>query len=473
MKNIFKLSMAFLVAAIGFVACEKKVDPLPNYLPGTAVTLTASPTTITPAVADSDKVGLTLSWTNPNYSVDSSTVKYVIDIDSSGRNFAKAVSTVVTGARSATFTNKQINNILLGFGAAYNTAYNIDVRVTSSYSNNNEQLKSNVVVVNFKTYLVPPKVTVPTSGQLFLVGSATVGGWGNPVPLPTQQFTKLDNTTYQGTFYLIGGQQYLLLPVNGDWSNKYAVADATVSGLSAGGDFGYNGNNNAYNSNFPGPATTGMYTIRVDFQKGKFTVTPVGTWGLMYVPGDYQGWTPATAPTLGSPKNDGTFDGYVNIPAGGTYQFKLNTTPDWSNSYGDGGGGALSKSGGNMQVAGAGFYQITANTNTNKWTATKTTWSLIGSFAASGWSTDVPMTYNASSNTWTGTITVAAGDQFKFRANNDWTINLGDAGGTAIGTLSYGGNNIGDASKNTALTAGTKTVTLYLGNGGYYIYTIK
>ncbi|MFX4470391.1 SusE domain-containing protein, partial [Acinetobacter baumannii] len=77
-----------------FVACEKKVDPLPNYLPGTAVTLTASPTTITPAVADSDKVGLTLSWTNPNYSVDSSTVKYVIDIDSSGRNFAKAVSTV-------------------------------------------------------------------------------------------------------------------------------------------------------------------------------------------------------------------------------------------------------------------------------------------------------------------------------------------------------------------------------------------
>ena len=469
MKNIFKLLTFAFLATIFFVACEKKIGDLQVYSNGTAVTLAASATTIAPAVSDSDKVALTLTWSNPNYSVDSSTVKYIIEIDSSGRNFAKETTTIVIGTRTASFTAKQINTILLNYGFAYNTAYNIDVRITSSQGNNNEQLKSNTLVINFKTYLVPPKVQVPSSGKLFIVGDASAGGWNNPVPVPTQQFTQLNTTTYQGTFYLNGGKQYLLLPVNGDWSSKYAVADASVTGLSAGGDFGFY---TSGGSNIPAPAATGMYTITVDFQKGKFSVVPVKVFGLLYVPGDYQGWNPANAGAIASVNNDGIYEGYFNITTTGG--FKLTSTPTWSGTnYGDAGGGNLSTSGGNLNVATAGYYYLTANTNTNKWSATQISWSLIGSFAASGWSTDIPMTYNASSNTWTGTITVAAGDQFKIRANNDWTINLGDAGGSAIGTLSYGGNNIGDATKNSALTAGTKTVTINLSNSGYYTYSIQ
>jgi predicted lactoylglutathione lyase len=34
------------------------------------------------------------------------------------------------------------------------------------------------------------------------------------------------------------------LPLNGDWSNKYSVADNTKFGLAAGGDFGFNFNDN-------------------------------------------------------------------------------------------------------------------------------------------------------------------------------------------------------------------------------------
>lgn len=53
----------------------------------------------------------------------------------------------------------------------------------------------------------------------------------------------------------------------------------------------------------------------------------------------------------------------------------------------------------------------------------------IGSFAGSGWSTDVPLTYDGSTKQYSGTITVAAGDSFKVRANGDWTYNwgIGDA----------------------------------------------
>ena len=299
-----------------------------------------------------------------------------------------------------------------------------------------------------------------------MVGSATAGGWGNPVPTPAQQFTRIDSVTYQGTFFLNGGNEYLLLPVNGDWSHKFSVADKTVSGLNAGGTFGAD-----FNDNIPGPAKSGMYTVLVDFQHGTFKVTAVGTYGLMYVPGDYQGWTPATAPTLGSPKNDGSYDGYVNVPSGGTYEFKLNTTPDWSNSYGDGGSGKLGGSN-NMVFPGAGYYHISASTSALTWSATKiTSWSLIGSFAASGWSNDVDLTYDAGNKYWTGTITTAAGDQFKFRANHDWATNLGETAGT--GSLSYGGDNIGDATKNFAVPAGTHKITLFLNNSGYYTYMIQ
>lgn len=458
MKPIFKLSFLALLLAVFFTACDK-VGSLPVYAPGTAVTLSASATTVAPAMADSDKVVLTLNWTNPKYSVDTANVKFIVELDSSGRNFAKEVTRVVNATRSYSFTAKDLNNILLGFGFAYNTKYPIDFRITSSYTNNNEQLKSNIVTVNFTTYKVPPKVTPPASKMLFLVGSATAGAWSNPVPLPAQQFKMLDSVTYQGNFYLNGGAEYLLLPVNGDWSNKYSVADKTVPGLSTGGSFGLN-----LSDNIPGPANTGMYTITVDFQHGTFTVVPVQKFGLLWVPGDYQGWNPATAPNLGSPKNDGNYDGYINIPSGGTYQFKLTTTPDWSNALGDGGGGTLSSGGGNLTVPAGGYYHIVANTNNHTWSATATTWSVIGSFSASGWSNDINLTYNAGSNTWSGTITAAAGDQFKFRANHDWGLNYGDTG--ADGSLDPGGDNIN-------LTAGTHKIILYLTGAGYYTYTIQ
>jgi hypothetical protein len=117
-------------------------------------------------------------------------------------------------------------------------------------------------------YAIPPKVALPTGGVLFLVGSATAGGWNNPVPVPSQKFTQVSSTLYELTVPLIGGQEYLFLPTNGDWSHKYAVTDKTVAGLADGGDFGYD-----KNDNFPGPLASGTYKISVDFQRGKFTVT--------------------------------------------------------------------------------------------------------------------------------------------------------------------------------------------------------
>jgi len=453
MKYLIKTLLFTTLMVFVLSGCEK-VAPLAVYKSGTSATLSSSSTNIAPVVADSLKNVVTFSWTNPNYATDSNTVKYILQIDSTGRNFSKAASITLSKATSYTMVARDLNAILLGLGFNYNTSYKIDVRVISSYANNNDLLSSNVLTINATPYVVPPKVVPPSSRALFLVGDASAGGWNNPVPVPTQQFTRVDSVTYRGTFYLIGGKQYLALPVNGDWSNKYSVADGTKVGLSAGGDFGYN-----LSSNFPGPDVTGLYTITMDFQRGKFTVALVRAFGQLYVPGSYQSWDPATAPSLGSPKADGDFSGFINFTSAAT--FKLTSQRNWSGTnYGNGGAGLISATGGDLSIPSAGVYLIRANTVNNTFSAVRTTWGVVGAFTNWGGLPDIALTY--SNGKYTGTFTLASASDVKFRANSDWGINLGDTG--SDGVLEFGGDNV-------ALTAGTYNVTLNVSNAGYYTYS--
>jgi hypothetical protein len=42
-----------------------------------------------------------------------------------------------------------------------------------------------------------------------------------------------------------------------------------------------------------------------------------------------------------------------------------------------------------------------------------------------GWNSDTPMTYDATTNTWVINSIILTADEFKFRANDNWDINLG------------------------------------------------
>ena len=334
MKQIFKL--LFIATGILFIYSScKKTDALPYFTSGTATVLSSSVNSLVPLTADSNKVGITLSWTNPKYATDTSNVKYIIEIDSSGRNFSKSVKKTVIGKLSATYTNKELNAILLSYGFAFNKAYDVDVRVTSSYSNNNDQYKSNTLKIKMTPYLIPPTVNPPASGRLFIVGGATDGGWGNPVPAPTQEFGKLDSLTYVGVFNFSGSGEYLILPVNGDWSNKFSVATKSAAGLNAGGDFGYN-----LSDNFPAPTSAGMYLITLDFQHGKFTVVPYKGAAIpasLFIVGDATpgGWgNPVPVPTQQFLRLNSVQYQIASLPivAGKSYLF-LPKNGDWSNKY--------------------------------------------------------------------------------------------------------------------------------------------
>lgn len=275
MKILLKKLILLSFIATTLWSCTK--DEKKDYFEGgTAPVLTASVADSLPlAYAAKDNPALQLSWTNPNYQfttgVSSQDVNYLIEIDTAGANFTNPARQTVAVSKELTHTFVQgefndylLNQLVLKPGMVHN----LEVRVKSSLGSTSAvSLMSNVLKFNVTPYAIPPKVPPPASGQLFLVGSATAGDWNNPVPVPSQQFTQVGSTLYEITIPLKGAQEYLFLPVNGDWSHKYAVKDNTVSGLADGGDFGLD-----FSKNFPGPAADGTYKISADFQRGKFTV---------------------------------------------------------------------------------------------------------------------------------------------------------------------------------------------------------
>lgn len=374
MKNIFK-SLLAITAVVLFASCDKTKD-LNLSGNGTAVVLTSSANTIAPTPADSNNVAVRFSWTNPKYAQDSTAYKFTLQIDSANGNFVNPYQKVITGKLDTAFISKELNVIALNFGYAFNVARELKVRVISSYANNNEQYMSNVLSVQYTPYLIPPKVALPESGKLFLVGDASQSGWNNPVSVPSQEFARIDATTFGGVFQLNGGKQYLVLPVNGSWDHKFSVA---ADGLPAeGADFGYD-----LPKNFSGPAADGWYKIILDFQTGKYSVTPyTGTLPSdLFIVGDATagGWNnPVPTPTQQFNRlNSSVFQLTLPIEGGKQYLL-LPVNGDWAHKYSvqDNSVAGLA-SGGDFGYdlpqnfpapAASGTYTITANFVTGKFT---------------------------------------------------------------------------------------------------------
>lgn len=277
MKNKFSILLtSFLLLAL--ISCKKQ-ETKDYYEGGTTPALTASTSTVTLEPGQEANTAIVLNWTNPNYQFttgpSSQDVTYTLELDTLGANFgsSKKYATVLSSDLAKTFTVAELNDILgntmlLQLNPRRN--YSMQARIISSIGSN-VKLASNAITFTTKPFAPPPKVAPPSSGHLYIVGDATPGGWANPVPVPSQEFTQLSNTSYQITVALTGGLHFLFLPVNGDWGNKYACHDGGTQAHD-GGDFGYNGGNSYYNADIPAPDVSGTYKITVDFQLGKYTI---------------------------------------------------------------------------------------------------------------------------------------------------------------------------------------------------------
>lgn len=273
MKYISKILLLSSLMITALWSCKKDENQI-FFAGGTAPVLkssVASATVMPLDVANKDATAFVLSWTNPNYSfttgVSSQSVDYTIEIDTTGANFTSPSKKQITLSSdlSKTITVGDLNGYLLELGLKTDVSHNIEIRLKSSLAGTGV-LYSNVMKYVVTPYLVV-KIALPASGKLFLVGNASPGGWNNPVPVPSQEFTRVSTTVFELTIALTGGNSYLLLPVNGDWSDKYGGVGANNTNNPDKDDFKRGG------GDLKAPAASGNYKISVDFVTGKYTLT--------------------------------------------------------------------------------------------------------------------------------------------------------------------------------------------------------
>ncbi|MCM4161602.1 SusF/SusE family outer membrane protein [Antarcticibacterium flavum] len=151
--------------------------------------------------------------------------------------------------------------------------------------------------------------------------------------------------------------------------------------------------------------------------------TPEVATGEIYLPGAYQGWDPETAASIPAVEN-GIYRGYLNLPSQDALDFKITLDRNWTENYGHDGNGNLVFDGPNLSVPEPGFYEITVNFNTMTWTATKTSWGIIGTATEGGWDADTDMVFDSERQVWVYTGELQPG-ALKFRLNDSWEINYG------------------------------------------------
>ncbi len=176
----------------------------------------------------------------------------------------------------------------------------------------------------------------------------------------------------------------------------------------------------------------------------------------LWLPGSYEGYNPAAAPTIPSVTQT-TYEGYVFFSAAGN--FKFTSAPDYSHiNYGDGGSGKLTTDGnaGGIGYNNAGVYLLDADITALTYSATYiSTIGIIGTATPQGWNGSTAMNYDQPSGLWSIKLALVPG-ALKFRANDDWTINYGPSDSNALtGTLIFN-----DPGAITINNAGTYTVTI-------------
>jgi hypothetical protein len=196
----------------------------------------------------------------------------------------------------------------------------------------------------------------------------------------------------------------------------------------------------------------GYYKLNADATA--MTYTAVATvWGVI---GDAtpNSWNDETALTYDPTSS--TWKSGVRLTAG---SFKFRANHDWGFNYGsDKADGNLSFNGANIPVSLAADYAVTLDlSRPNAYTYSINRWGIIGdAIPVTGWNSDQNLTWDPANKVLKITLDLVVGS-WKFRANDDWGVNLG--GNT--NALTQGGGDL-------AITAaGNYTITLDLSKSVY------
>lgn len=321
------------------------------------------------------------------------------------------------------------------------------------------------VSIDLNTFTYTVEEILPPS-SMYLVGAGVPNagwGWDSPIVL-----TQIEDGVFQGTTDFIN-DTFRFFTVEGDWGSGLNYPYYVDQGYTIDANFedALDGDNN-----FRFIGTPGKYTMTLNNNDKTIVVSQIPL--NIAVPGNHQGWNPGAAPLLqASVLGKTDYEGFVWLD--GDYKFiapDANGVFDWGNlDWGDDGtstGTLVSDGESNCVASTAGYYLVKADTEALTYSIEETNWGVIGNATPGGWDTDTNMVYDATSGTWSVTLDLTAqtapDNGLKFRANDDWSLNIGD--NDADGSMEFDGQNIGIS------VDGNYTVTLDLSNPRAYTYSI-
>ena len=393
---------------------------------------------------NNDEVAITIEWDDAilesSLGVD---VEYILEAATAGTDFAMPIEiATVTNQNAISLTNAQLNAAAIQSGIPVDTMGDLDIRlrsiITDSASGSVLERIGDTITISVTTYLT----VLDLSTNWGVVGAVT--GWGSSPDLPFW------TTDVDGVL-----AAYVTLPVgeikfrqNMDWAVNYGDngADGTLD------DGGANINID----------TAGSYKITMNLNDLTYTIE---NFSLGIVGGAYNDWGATPDFMLEYDQYSDVFRGIVTL-LDGEMKFRMNN--DWTTNWGDDGvDGTLDPGGANIVVT-AGIYIATVNLNDLSYSLEPidNVWGLVGG-AYNDWGATPDAQFNRDwsrpfDDIWILRDVTLIDGEFKFRANNDWTVNYGDDGGD--GVLELGGANI-------ATAAGTFTFVLDFSDPANPTYT--
>ncbi len=311
----------------------------------------------------------------------------------------------------------------------------------------------------------------------YLLGNATTWDLGEAATLESCKFEHDPEVSpYDDPVFVIkfevsedvasnGGNYWKIAPQSAvdtqDW--------ATVLGTATNGDTATTGmltNSDPQAGLIP---EAGKYKMTVNMETMEYTIVKVLQPEYLYTPGDSNGWNQLDSAWLQVFKKEDNgevveqyYYGVSPLSANG---FKICAEPKWDNAtdYGSEDGEAansgsliLGQTGKNIIPESTALYWIKVNYETKGYQMTDyvltpiTKVGIIGSFEGSGWSKDLELTSEDNGASWSADITLAEGNEFKVRFNENWDYNLGGE----MKALVFDGGNI------KATEAGEFTITV-------------
>ncbi|MEX0986403.1 MAG: SusF/SusE family outer membrane protein [Bacteroidales bacterium] len=263
--------------------------------------------------------------------------------------------------------------------------------------------------------------------KFWIVGD--YNGWDNSDNADFIISTPTSNGAAEGYVFLTSGG--IKLTTDHSWDDAHTFGDDGSGGLT-------NPGNNI------DVAADGYYLIKASLVDMTYSLTKT-IWGVIgdATPNGWDSETPLTFYAV-----SGTWQGGVHFTTG---EFKFRANQNWDYNYGSNAGDeTLDPGGNNIPVSVEADYAIELNLSVpNEYTYSAHRWGIIGNATPGGWDSDTDMTWNEVDGVLSVSVDLIVGE-FKFRADDDWAINLGGD----IGALTQDGANLNVAE------GGNYTITL-------------